>query len=157
MFTKHAYIEKQTSGINQLLAIFDVLLALAVIVSLFGIANTLVLATFERTREIGMLRAVGMTRRQVRRMVRHESIITALLGSAMGIAVGIGLAAIVVAVFGHLGFTFALPIGGLAVLVARRHRGRHAGGDAARAARGADGRPRRPGLRVGARRPGRPA
>jgi putative ABC transport system permease protein len=117
VFTKHAYIEKQTSGINQLLALFDVLLALAVIVSLFGLANTLVLATFERTREIGMLRAVGMTRRQVRRMVRRESIITALLGSSMGIAVGIGLAAIVVAVFGHLGFTFALPIGGLAVLI----------------------------------------
>jgi putative ABC transport system permease protein len=117
VFTKHAYIEKQTSGINQLLALFDVLLALAVIVSLFGLANTLVLATFERTREIGMLRAVGMTRRQVRRMVRRESVITALLGSSMGIAVGIGLAAIVVAVFGHLGFTFALPIGGLAVLI----------------------------------------
>jgi putative ABC transport system permease protein len=64
-----------------------------------------------------MLRAVGMTRRQVRRMVRRESVITALLGSSMGIAVGIGLAAIVVAVFGHLGFTFALPIGGLAVLI----------------------------------------
>jgi putative ABC transport system permease protein len=117
VFTKHAYIEKQTSAINQLLALFDVLLALAVIVSLFGLANTLVLATFERTREIGMLRAVGMTRRQVRRMVRRESVITALLGSSMGIAVGIGLAAIVVAVFGHLGFTFALPIGGLAVLI----------------------------------------
>jgi putative ABC transport system permease protein len=117
VFTKHAYIEKQASGVNQLLAIFDVLLALAVIVSLFGLANTLVLATFERTREIGMLRAVGMTRRQVRRMMRRESVITALLGSALGIAIGTGLAGIVVAVFGHLGFTFALPIGGLAVLV----------------------------------------
>ena len=71
-----------------------VLLALAVIVSLFGIVNTLVLSTFERTRELGMLRAVGMTRRQVRRMVRHESIITALLGAAMGIAAGLGLAAL---------------------------------------------------------------
>ena len=57
------------------------LLALAVIVSLFGIVNTLVLATFERTRELGTLRAVGMTRRQVRRMVRHESVITALIGA----------------------------------------------------------------------------
>ena len=71
------------------------LLALAVIVSLFGIVNTLVLATFERTRELGTLRAVGMSRRQVRRMVRHESIITALLGAVTGIAVGLGLAAVV--------------------------------------------------------------
>ena len=65
-----------------------VLLALAVIVSLFGIVNTLALAVFERTREVGMLRAVGMTRRQVRRMVRHECIITALMGAVLGIAVG---------------------------------------------------------------------
>ena len=83
-----------TADIDSLLAIFMVLLALAVIVSLFGIVNTLVLSTFERTRELGMLRAVGMTRRQVRRMIRHESIITALLGAAMGIAAGLGIAAI---------------------------------------------------------------
>ena len=153
MLTKHAYIDEQTSGIDQLLAIFDVLLALAVIVSLFGIVNTLVLATFERTRELGMLRAVGMTRRQVRRMVRHESVITALIGAALGIAAGLGLAAIVVAVFGHHGFTFALPIGGLAALVRRRHRGRHARGDAARAARGADGRAGGARLRVSRDRP----
>ena len=56
------------------------LLALSVIVSLFGIVNTLVLTVFERTRELGMLRAIGMTRRQVRRMIRHESVITALIG-----------------------------------------------------------------------------
>ena len=66
-----------------------VLLGLSVIVSLFGVINTLVLSVFERTREIGMLRAIGMTRRQVRRMVRHESIVTALIGAALGIAVGI--------------------------------------------------------------------
>ena len=54
--------------------------------------NTLVLTVFERTREIGMLRAVGMTRRQVRRMIRHEAVITALIGAALGIPVGLGLA-----------------------------------------------------------------
>ena len=88
-----------TADIDSMLAILMVLLALAVIVSLFGIVNTLVLSTFERTRELGMLRAVGMTRRQVRRMIRHESIITALLGAAMGIAAGLGIAAVAGAVF----------------------------------------------------------
>ena len=65
------------------------------IVSLFGVINTLVLSVFERTRELGMLRAIGMTRRQVRRMVRHESIVTALIGAALGIGVGIFLAGLI--------------------------------------------------------------
>ena len=69
------------------------LLGLSVIVSLFGVINTLVLSVFERTRELGMLRAIGMTRRQVRRMIRHESIVTALIGAALGIGVGMFLAA----------------------------------------------------------------
>ena len=64
------------------------LLSLSIVVSLFGIVNTLVLTVFERTRELGMLRAVGMSRRQVRRMIRHESVITALLGAAFGIPLG---------------------------------------------------------------------
>ena len=71
------------------------LLALSVVVSLFGMVNTLVLSVFERTRELGMLRAVGLTRRQARRMVRHESVITALIGAALGLPLGILLAAAV--------------------------------------------------------------
>ncbi len=75
-----------------LLNLLYVLLGLSIIVSLFGIVNTLVLTVFERTRELGMMRAVGMTRRQVRRMIRYESVITALIGAALGIPLGILLA-----------------------------------------------------------------
>ena len=90
-------------------AILWVLLALAVIVSLFGIVNTLVLSTFERMRELGTLRAVGMNRRQVRRMVRHESVITALIGAVLGIAAGLGLAAVGVAMLGKYGLALRGP------------------------------------------------
>ena len=111
--TTAQYVDDQVGMVDQLLAVFYVLLALAVIVSLFGIVNTLVLATFERTRELGTLRAVGMSRRQVRRMVRHESIITALIGAVTGMALGLGLAAAVTAAFSDEGLTFALPAGSL--------------------------------------------
>ena len=67
------------------------------------------LATFERRRELGTLRAIGMSRRQVRRMVRHESMITALIGALPGIAAGLGLAAAVVAALGEYGLEFAVP------------------------------------------------
>jgi putative ABC transport system permease protein len=95
--------------IGQILAILWVLLALAVIVSLFGIVNTLMLATFERTRELGTLRALGMSRRQVRRMVRHESVITALIGATLGIAAGLALAGGIVAWLGKYGLSFTIP------------------------------------------------
>ena len=115
---KDEFITKQTEWIGQILAVLWILLALAVIVSLFGIVNTLVLATFERRRELGTLRAMGMSRRQVRRMVRHESVITALMGALPGIGVGLALAAAVVAALGEYGLEFVIPTGALVAVAA---------------------------------------
>src|SRR5262249_56826756 len=93
--------------------------------SLFGIVNTLVLAVFERTRELGMLRAIGMTRRQPRRMIRHESIITALIGAALGLPLGVSLAAPVTRRLSSLGVGFHLPLTDLGHLRLDRRRRRH--------------------------------
>ena len=94
--TRDEFKDNQVSFLNNILNILYVLLALSVVVSLFGIVNTLVLTVFERTRELGMLRAIGMTRRQVRRMIRYESVITALIGAVLGIVLGIVLAGLLV-------------------------------------------------------------
>jgi ABC-type antimicrobial peptide transport system permease subunit len=104
--TRQQFIDNQISGLNSILNILYVLLALSVIVSLFGIVNTLVLTVFERTREIGMLRAIGLTRRQTRRMIRHESVITALIGAFVGIVLGLILAGILIAKVDFLIFSF---------------------------------------------------
>jgi ABC-type antimicrobial peptide transport system permease subunit len=106
--TREQFIDNQISALSSVLNILYVLLALSVIVSLFGIVNTLVLTVFERTREIGMLRAIGMTRRQVRRMIRHESVITALIGAAIGIVLGIVLAALLIVRVDFIDFAFPL-------------------------------------------------
>jgi putative ABC transport system permease protein len=103
-------VRDQAAVINKLLNLLYVLLALSVVVSLFGMVNTLVLAVFERTRELGMLRTVGMTRRQVRRMIRHESTITALIGAGLGLPIGLFLAAMVTRVLSEQGLQFALPM-----------------------------------------------
>ena len=105
--TKSEFVDNQISGLNAILNVLFVLLALSVIVSLFGIVNTLILTVYERTREIGMLRAIGMTRRQVRRMIRAESVITALMGGVIGILLGLVLGGLLAARIDFI--VFALP------------------------------------------------
>jgi putative ABC transport system permease protein len=109
--TKEEFINNQISQLNKLLNVLFVLLALSVVVSLFGIINTLVLTVFERTREIGMLRAVGMTRWQTAVMILGESVITAALGGVIGIALGIVLGGLLAARIDFI--VFALPVGQL--------------------------------------------
>jgi putative ABC transport system permease protein len=86
--TRSQFDKAQVSSVNQLLGLIYALLALAVVVALVGIVNTLMLSVFERTREIGLLRAVGMKRRQVRTMVRSESVILSVFGAVIGIVIG---------------------------------------------------------------------
>jgi ABC-type lipoprotein release transport system permease subunit len=107
--TRAGWVTAQARSFDQVLDLFYVLLALSVIISVFGMINTLVLAVFERTRELGMLRAVGMSRRQMRRMIRHESIVTALIGAALGLPLGVLLAGLTTRAMGSLGIGFHLP------------------------------------------------
>ena len=102
--------DKIGQQIGQLVNLLYALLSLAVIVSLFGIVNTLTLSIYERTREIGLLRAIGMSRRQVRRVIRYESVITALLGALLGSVLGTFFAVIVSRPLADEGFTLAFPV-----------------------------------------------
>ena len=94
------------------------LLALAIIIAAFGIANTLRLSTIERTREIGLLRAVGMTRSQVQATIRWEAVITAIFGAVLGIVLGLFFGyAIIFALRDQGVSTFSVPIGSLIVVM----------------------------------------
>ena len=101
--------DNQNEQVNVLLGLVFALLSLSVIVALLGIVNTLALSVHERTRELGMLRAVGMSRRQVRQMVRGESVITAVIGAVLGIVLGIAFAAIVSRPLASDGFVLEIP------------------------------------------------
>ena len=109
--------DQQEEQVNQLLGLVYALLSLAVIVSLFGIVNTLALSIHERTRELGMLRAVGMSRRQVRTMVRYEAVITALIGAILGTVLGVVFAALVSRPLADEGFVISYPVPTLILLL----------------------------------------
>jgi putative ABC transport system permease protein len=110
LHTGAAYPKDATKDTQIVLAMLYVLLGFSVVVSLFGMVNTMVLSVFERTREIGMLRTIGMTRRQARRMIRHESVITALIGAAIGLGLGLFLSGLVTKAASTEALPFTLPV-----------------------------------------------
>jgi putative ABC transport system permease protein len=114
---KEEFGEFVSGQVNQLLGVVYALLALAVIVSLFGIVNTLALSIHERTRELGLIRAVGMSRRQVRRIIRYEAVITALIGAVLGSALGVLFAVIMSRPLADEGFTLSIPVGTLILML----------------------------------------
>ncbi len=109
--------ESREEQVDQLVQLVYALLGLAIVISLFGIANTLALSIHERTRELGMLRAIGMARRQVRTMIRYESVITALIGAILGMALGLVFAALIALPLKDEGFTLSYPVGSLVLLL----------------------------------------
>jgi putative ABC transport system permease protein len=116
--TAAQFKQDQANQVNTLLALIYVLLALSVIVSLFGIVNTLILSIYERTRELGMLRAIGTSRRQVRQMIRYESVITALIGGVFGLVIGVvGAVLVSTLALSGSGFVLSIPVGTLVVLL----------------------------------------
>jgi putative ABC transport system permease protein len=116
--TRAQYEQSQVASVNQLLGLVYALLALAVIIALIGIVNTLMLSVFERTREIGLLRAVGMTRRQVRAMIRSEAVILAIFGAIIGIVIGTPMGLALVSALRHQGITkTAVPASNLLIFL----------------------------------------
>ncbi|HXQ00632.1 MAG TPA: ABC transporter permease [Solirubrobacteraceae bacterium] len=116
--TAAQYTQEQSNKVNKFLLLVYVLLALSVIVSLFGIVNTLVLSIYERTHELGMMRAIGTSRRQIRQMIRYESLITSLIGGVLGLIIGV-VGAILVTVFAlsGSGYVLSIPVGTLIALL----------------------------------------
>ncbi|MGO9761210.1 MAG: ABC transporter permease, partial [Solirubrobacteraceae bacterium] len=116
--TAAQYTQEQSSKVNQLLLLVYVLLALSVLVSLFGIVNTLVLSIYERTHELGMMRAIGASRRQIRQMIRYESLITGLIGGVLGLVIGVvGAVLVSTLALSGSGYVLSIPVGTLAILL----------------------------------------
>ncbi len=116
--TAAQYTHEQSEKVNQFLLLVYVLLALSVIVSLFGIVNTLVLSIYERTHELGMMRAIGTSRAQIRQMIRYEALITALIGGVLGLLIGVlGAVLVTELVLSSSGYVLSFPVGTLALLL----------------------------------------
>ncbi|HVT77190.1 MAG TPA: FtsX-like permease family protein, partial [Acidimicrobiales bacterium] len=112
------FADQQAGQIRGLLNVVSAMLLLSIIIALLGIANTLALSVFERTREIGLLRAIGTSRRQTRRMIRYESIIIAVLGAALGIVIGLAFGSAAVGALRDSGLTqLSFPVGTVIVVL----------------------------------------
>src|SRR5699024_3980207 len=112
------FSESQRANIDQLLNLVYALLGLAIVIAVLGIINTLALSVIERTRETGLLRAVGLSRRQLRRLIRLEAIAISLLGAVLGVALGLGLGVVLQQSLTGQGVSeLAIPAGKLALFV----------------------------------------
>jgi putative ABC transport system permease protein len=118
LLDQKGYIGSQTSVLNSLLTLVTAMLILAIVIALLGVVNTLALSIVERTREIGLLRAIGMRRGQLRLMVAAESMIISVIGALLGIVLGLGLgAALAISLTRSGGATVAIPAGQLIIYV----------------------------------------
>ncbi|MFZ9818843.1 MAG: ABC transporter permease [Ilumatobacteraceae bacterium] len=116
--SREEFIDSQAAQVNQILGLIYGLLTLSIFIAVVGIVITLLLSVFERTREIGLLRAVGMTRSQVRTTVRWESVITSLYGAVVGVLLGIVMGAVLIGVLADSGLgAFRLPVTGTVVIL----------------------------------------
>ncbi|MEH3055225.1 MAG: FtsX-like permease family protein [Patulibacter minatonensis] len=115
--TRKELEEKFVGQVNQLVNMIYAFLAFALLVSLLGISTTFTLTVQERRRELGMMRAIGTTRRQIRRLVRLEAILTGLLGGVLGVGVGLGFGALVARLLADDGFSYVVPVGSIVVVV----------------------------------------
>lgn len=117
--TKTEFADSIVGQITQLLVLIYVLLLLAIIIALIGIVNTLALSIFERTRELGLMRAVGMSRQQMRTTVRYEAVIIALLGTLLGLVLGLGFGIALVTALADESSSSGLtiPVGQLIVVI----------------------------------------
>jgi putative ABC transport system permease protein len=118
MQTSAQFQKDQQRQLTTILSVVYVLLALSIVIALVGVVNTLALSVIERTHEIGLLRAVGMHRRQVRRMIRGEAVLVSLVGAILGLVLGVGLGLAIVASQSSNGLTtFSIPTSTIATVL----------------------------------------